>query len=403
MGANGTPAGSIDFAAIRQAVDLKRFVQDTLGPPLKGGRWKCPVHGGEGPNFAVRGQHWKCWTCGAAGDVFDFLARVEKITVAEAAARLDPSLLYRRPARKAPSGPAERPAPARPTETRTPAAGRPGAAAWDDPEWQRAVGRIVCDAEETLWGPTGVAARGWLRARGLDAATVRRFRLGFVPERFATDPIPVLGMRDTGEYRRLWVPRGITIPWVHPAGWYDMPAAAGPRWVGLNVRRLAADVNAPLPGRVAKYQTLGGSERGHGYPWGESTMPGEPAIVAEGEFDALVAWQETGWVANVVTFGGAGQASLRDDARAFLATCPDRLLLFDLDPAGDDAAGKFYRKDPDRCRRLYLPDGCNDLTDLHRSGASVLGWLRGEWARVGWPWPLRTPTPNPNLDTGGTP
>jgi DNA primase len=360
-------SGGIDFETIRRTVSLRRLVEDDLGPPMKGGRWKCPLHGGEGPNFAVHEGRWKCWTHCGSGDVLDYLARRENISVAEAARRLDPSGVFR--------GVDPRP------PVKTAAVNRPAdkPAAWHDPDWQEVVEGLVSNAESNLWGPGGREALAWLRARGLDPSTIRRFRLGFLPGPFRSKPLEVLGPDRRGETRRVWAGRGVVIPWDHPSA--DL--------VGANVRNLpAGDLGGPLTGD--KYTAIAGSERGHGYPFPDCAAPGEPALICEGEFDALVGWQEAGWLANVVTFGGAGQSCDREDAKAFLASCPDWLLMYDQDKAGDDAARVMARRSPHRCRRLYLPAGVNDLTDLHKSGGPVLGWLRSEWERFGWPWPLRS-------------
>lgn len=367
-----TEPARIDFEAIRASVRLVDIVTADLGPPGKGRRWACPLHGGENPNFGITpdGRHWRCWSCGATGDVFDYLSRRENITVAEAARRLDPS------AGSKPYRPSARPAIPPPTPTKRPA--------WQDLEWQGAVDRVVREAEAFLWSRPGRPALDWLRARGIDDATARRFRLGFNPADFNTEPLDVLGLDKRNRPQGLWVRRGVTIPWVRPGSWYDCPDDSAPRWVGCNVRRLADDFTDP---DKPKYWALSGSDRGHGYPWGECSAPGEPLLVCEGEFDALTAWQEVGHVVNVASFGGAGQKALSDDARALMAACPDWLLTFDQDDAGDAAAREMTRRSPHRCKRLFLPAGANDLNDLRRSGGSVLEWLRDEYARFGWPWP----------------
>lgn len=373
-----TDSARIDFEAIRASVRLADLVTADIGPPDKGKRWPCPIHGGENPNFAITpdGRHWRCWSCGASGDVFDYLARRENITLAEAARRLDPS------AGSKPYRPSARPAP-------VPAA-PPPPPAWTDPAWQAAVDGVVCEAEAFLWSHAGRPALDWLRARGIDDATARRFRLGFNPADFNTEALDVLGPDRRNRPQGIWVRRGVVIPWVRPGSWYcaadDHYGDPGPRWVGANVRRLAEDLADP---EKPKYHALVGSERGHGYPWPECSAPGEPTVLCEGEFDSLLAWQEFGWLANTVTFGGAGQNRETDDARAFLSASPDWLLLFDHDDAGDSAARSMARRSSHRCRRLLLPEGVKDLTDLHKSGGPVLGWLRSEWERFGWPWAYR--------------
>jgi hypothetical protein len=385
------------IAAIRQSVDLRRVVEDDLGAPIRGGRWACPIHGGDGPNFAVDEKRWKCWKCGASGDVFDYLARRKGLTVAEAAGWLDPSGTFGRAAVGRAYTPRSLSPVASATKVPPPFADRYNESvaggktlACRDPAWQAAVDRIVREAETTLWSPEGRQALGWLHARGLLDATIKRFRLGFVPHLVESEPIDSLGRDDRGEPRRVRARRGIVIPWVRPGSWYAVVDDAlddpGHRWTGCNVRQLPpGDLCRPVTG--SKYLALAGSERGHGYPWPEAAVPGDPALVCEGEFDSLIGWQEAGWIANVVTFGGASQSQLHPDARAFLASCPDWLLLFDHDDAGDNAARGMIRSAPHRCRRLYLPGGANDLNDLHRCGGSVLGWLRSEYSRFGWPWP----------------
>lgn len=386
----------IDFDLIRRAVNLRRFVEADLGPPLRHGRWACPIHGGEGPNFAVEpdGQRFRCWTCGARGDVLDYLVAREGITLAEAAARLDPTTTV---GEKRPRSPRGASGTIGPRETRTRTVDRASGAVgdsrvmpvWSDPTWQSWADRVIGQAEACLWSREGRPVRAWLRARGLHDTTVRRFRLGFLPRPEWSEPIAVLGHDEDGRVKRAVASRGVVFPWVRPGAWFDATdGACELRWVGANVRRLPEgnDLSLPVP-KGRKYLAFAGSERGHGYPWPEAMMPGKPALLCEGELDGLTAWQEAGWLANAVSFGGASQTRLSDDARAFLARCPDWLLLFDFDDAGDRAAKELLRRYPGRARRLYLPPGVNDLNDLHRSGASVRDWLRSEFARFGWPDP----------------
>lgn len=394
-----TSSHAIDFGQIRRAVDLRRYVEGLLGPPLKGGRWACPVHGGRGPNFAVyldddRGDRWHCFTRGEGGDVIDLVAALDGCSLAEAARRLDPTGAGtprgKRPdaytPRKTPQDAPGRALGPREDESTTPPPqrlGEPPGPVWLDPLWQATVDRLVTDAETALWEPGGRDAPRWLRGRGFDDRTIRRFRLGWLPAHATSKEIPALGPRGGGP-RQLHAPRGIAFPWVAPGARYE---GAGPlqRWVGLNVRQLASDdVFAPLPEGVGKYRALAGSERGHPYPLPDPAAIGDPAIVCEGEIDALTAFQEVGWAANVVSLGGAGQSSLRRDALEFLAACPVWLLLYDNDAAGDDAAWAMTAGAKSRCRRLRPPRGLKDLNDLRGSGAPVAMWLRSEWERLGW-------------------
>src|SRR5205807_2324715 len=128
-------------------------------------------------------------------------------------------------------------------------------------------------------------------------------------------------------------------------------------------------------------RALAGSERGHPYPWSDLS-PGLPALVCEGEFDALLAWQEVGIVVNALTAGGATQNARPSTIKA-LSACPDWLLMFDHDMnhAGDKAAVNFSARAPHKCRRLWLPVPANDLTDHYKRGGNISAWLKSEFGR----------------------
>jgi hypothetical protein len=130
-----------------------------------------------------------------------------------------------------------------------------------------------------------------------------------------------------------------------------------------------------------KYHALKGSVRGYGYPFthADATVP---TVVCEGEFDALVAWQEAGWLANPMTVGGVSQEPMPESLDA-LRKSPLWLLLFDHDQAGDKADHVWRSRSPSKCRRLWLPHG-TDVTDYHTAGGSVREWLTQELARFGW-------------------
>ena len=385
----------IDFEAIRESVDLRRCIEDDLGPP-RAGRWACPLHGGENPttlSIDPDGKRWRCWSCGKSGDVTDWVAEHDRISRAEAARKL-----VGEPVAKSSRKPVGGSAATRPHEPsprrNSPVLGRSGPPpVWLDTRWQAEVDRIIAEAEAALWAPAGRPALDWLRARGLNDQTIRRFRLGFVARDSNSEPLTILGTGRDGRTRSLWTRRGITIPWVRPGSRYS-PAGdtmtdpnPGPRWVGCNVRRLSANFGDPLD--KPKYQALTGSERGHAYP-GDDVAPGMPALICEGEFDALTGWQEARHAANVFTVGGVGQTP-QPDAEAALAACPDWLVITDHDQAGDKAARKLASLGRHKVRRLMLPGTANDLNDFHKSGGDLLGWIASEWARFGWSW--REPDP----------
>jgi DNA primase len=387
-------SASIDFEGIGQRVNLRTVIESELGPPNRSRRWLCPFHDDSNPSLGITpdGRHWRCWSCSAAGDVVDWVARREGIELAEAVRRLDPAAGDERPRKprdNASTGPAR-------VESgeRTPGKAAERPQGFTDPAWQAAVGRIVANAAARLWTPEGRPALEWLRSRGLAAHTIRRFRLGFIAADFNSEPLEALGTDSRGRTRTIWARRGITIPWQAPEPLPDPDELddPAPRWAGCNVRRLpAGDVFGELPDRP-KYLALAGSVRGHAYPWPDFVHPGIPALVCEGEFDALIAWQETAHLVNVLTVGGASQTP-QPEALKSLAKCPAWFLAFDHDPngTGDQGAAKFASIAPAKCRRLVLPHG-KDVGEFYQAGGDVRGWVETEAARLGWPLPCRTPT-----------
>lgn len=86
-------AATIDFPQIRLNNDLSAVVESYLGP-AKGSKWRCPFHNDKTPSFSVKDGRYKCFgTCGASGDVVDFVAAMEKINLKDAARKLGGYLL----------------------------------------------------------------------------------------------------------------------------------------------------------------------------------------------------------------------------------------------------------------------------------------------------------------------
>src|SRR4051812_44268267 len=79
--ARGSP--SVDWASIRDTIDLAAVVTRHLGPAVKrrGHRlsWVCPFpgHDDHEPSFHVDTgkQRWRCWPCELGGDAASFIMR----------------------------------------------------------------------------------------------------------------------------------------------------------------------------------------------------------------------------------------------------------------------------------------------------------------------------------------
>ena len=83
----------VDFAEIKKTTDLAAVVRahgielKKAGRNLKG---RCPFHDDKTPSFIVTPDKglWHCPGCGAAGNVIQFVARIENLTDREAALKL---------------------------------------------------------------------------------------------------------------------------------------------------------------------------------------------------------------------------------------------------------------------------------------------------------------------------
>ncbi|MBK9166581.1 MAG: AAA family ATPase [Bryobacterales bacterium] len=82
----------IDASELKRRVSLAEIVRERVGlKPGGAGRLVglCPFHQEDTPSFTVFDDGgWKCFGCGAAGDVFDFLQKAEGIDFATARRRL---------------------------------------------------------------------------------------------------------------------------------------------------------------------------------------------------------------------------------------------------------------------------------------------------------------------------
>ena len=122
----------------------------------------CPFHKEKTPSFTVNEDKgfFHCFGCGAHGDVIGFVMRDEGLAFPEVVERLAGDAGLTLPAR-------DPRAEARERERHSLYGVVEAAAAWFEAE---------------LAGPRGVAARRYFDARGVDAETRARFRLGFAPD-----------------------------------------------------------------------------------------------------------------------------------------------------------------------------------------------------------------------------
>lgn len=77
-----------DPEAIRDALPIESYLA-SCGYSLRRGRGPCPLCGTSASStaFSVRGRHWRCFACGAHGDVIDLVARLDGVPLREAFGR----------------------------------------------------------------------------------------------------------------------------------------------------------------------------------------------------------------------------------------------------------------------------------------------------------------------------
>ncbi|HWE38136.1 MAG TPA: DNA primase [Isosphaeraceae bacterium] len=358
------------LAAIKQAVDIVQLVGEYLTLHRSGAKFKalCPFHDDHNPSLILdpERQSFKCWSCGAGGDVFDFVRSYERVEFPEAlrmlAERAGVALDTpddRREARKGPSK-----------------SDLLAAAAW-------AEGAFAAALRDSA------PARAYVQTRGLSAESVARFRLGFAPEdrgwlqaRARRDGVTTAALEGVGLILRSPESPGTIRDRFHgrlifpihdlrgrPIGFGGriLPEAEE-RLAGLG-RRVAKYLNSPETPLFQKRRTLYAADLARA----ASRSAGWVAVV-EGYTDVIAAHQVG--VANVV--GTLGTA-LGDDHVLALRRLADRVvLIFDGDEAGQKAADRalelFLGHEID-ARVLTLPDGLDPCDFLLKEGADAFRGL----------------------------
>lgn len=195
-----TPA-TINFTQIREANDLASTVERYLGPPARN-KWLCPFHKEKTPSFCLKADKFKCFGCGVGGDIVDFVALMEKLSIKEAAQRLggfvlDLGLTPQQVAAKQAEIKAER-------ERR-----RVEQQAEEKAKQGKALERLagLTGRVELYHSQVGQALNYWA-SEGIAAHTIKAYKLGYCPA------FPVWGQVE-GEYRIIEHCPSYVIPYFH--------------------------------------------------------------------------------------------------------------------------------------------------------------------------------------------
>jgi len=298
------------------------------------------------PSQGEAGKYW-CRGCGRTGDAIQYLRDYRRMTYPEACQYLGRELAQR------PPGGSGRPAGKPAWEPRTCSA--PGDL------WQAKARRLVDEAVYHLWAPPGAAMLSYLcETKGLTGDTIKEFSLGWVPaDRW--DAAPAWGLpeflKDTGKPKRLWIPKGVSIPLLQDG-----------QVVRVRIRR---------PDGEPRYFVLRGSGTmamliGDGHP---------VAVLVESELDALLLHQEAG---DLVTVVALGNAQTRPDQEAADLLQQSRLILvaLDADPAGAKEAWRWWQ-DHYRQARRWPPIQGKDPGEMWAADVDLGLWVQAGLAEYG--------------------
>jgi DNA primase len=352
------------LSAIKSAVDIVALVGEYRALRRVGTKYKalCPFHDDHNPSLELNPerQSYKCWSCGAGGDIFDFVQKIEHVEFPEALRML---------------------------------ADRAGVALESPPLTSTRRGPLKSDllevnawAEEVYAKSLSGSSEIWnyVDRRGLSRASVERFRLGYAPtargwlldqarrKRMDLDALEQAGLvsrsaESPGLVRerfrgRLMFPihddRGRTVGF----GGRILPDVE--RAMAAEGRQVAKYLNTPETLLFHKRTILYAADLARN----AAREAGWVAVV-EGYTDVIAAHQVG--LCNVV--GTLGTA-LGEDHLEMLRRLSDRrvVLVFDGDEAGRSAADRalelFLASEVD-LRVLTLPVGLDPCDFLLKEGA----------------------------------
>ena len=154
--------------SLKQQADIVRIVGDYVKLKKAGAQnysGLCPFHNEKTPSFSVHAtrQFYHCFGCGASGDVFSFVQKVENISFPETVRLIAQKLGVPMP-KVTFSSPAE----AKEAKLRT--------------ALLEIHDRATAFFQDCLRRPEGAHAREYLKNRGLDDETIKAFRIGYAPD-----------------------------------------------------------------------------------------------------------------------------------------------------------------------------------------------------------------------------
>ena len=225
--------------------------------------------------------------------------------------------------------------------------------------WQTRGQNFLALWQEQFWSSAGERARSWLQWRGISEDTMRWAQLGYNKVDLYEDR-SLWGLDSTankdGNRRRIWVPRGIVIPW----------QICGELW-RLNVRRPLTE--EAIARGEAKY--IGPAGSSNGLYNVNRIIAGRPVMLVEGELDACIVQQFAEDIIIPVATGSTG-GSRRIPWLARLALASQVLVAYDNDTPGELASDYWLDALPNARRwRPYW----SDVNGMAQDGVDIRRWI----------------------------
>ncbi len=357
---------------VLEATDIVRMIGEHVALRPRGKEFigLCPFHDDKNPSMYVSPvkQIYKCFSCGAGGDVFSFTMDYHKMSFPEAMKHLADRAGIQLPDRPSGGG----------------AASGGGGSTSDDKQRIAAANANALQFFRTLLGHEeyGKIARDYLASRSISDQMIETFAIGYAPDRWD-------GLAQTIDSRK-WDRRGFEMAGLitnRPTGdgCYDRfrhrlifpildgtgrPIAFGGRVLAGNTRDDASDakyLNSPETPVFNKSATLYGLHAAK-----QPIIRSHTAVIVEGYTD-VIACHQAG-VCNVVAT--LGTALTRQHAQALRHFCDRVVLVFDADEAGQKAADRalevFFGERMD-VSIVVLPEGL-DPADLLSRDEGVDQW-----------------------------
>jgi DNA primase len=346
------------IAEIRNRASIVEVISDyvTLKKAGRNHMGLCPFHAEKSPSFTVSEEKsiYHCFGCHAGGSVFHFLMQYDHLTFPESVERV-----------------------AKRYGIAIPPSARPGTNrdAGERETLYRLNERAAANYHKILLGhPDGRQALAYLKARGVDEETARKYLLGYAPqtgsgllslvnkEKFSVHDalrLGLIGQRGPQQFSEKFFAR-VMFPIVNAAG---KVVGFGGRVLNQGLPKYLNSSETPL---FHKGATLYGL-----YQAKEGIRQADRVVVVEGYLDAIALAQH-GVTYTVATLG---TALTSDHVRALSRYTKNIIALFDGDEAGLKAAARSFEIFVEAGllgRAAFLPKGEDPDTFVRAKGKAAV-------------------------------